>query len=176
MENEETTVDFQDEIQEEETFEVDETEDSEESKEESSDNDENSTQNQEDELKKAQAEIAKLNRLLKKESKSKEEDSKPSPSNDSNVVTKEDLERLRLEAKGYEEDDVDLIMKFGGVKALEDEAIKDVIEVRREKRQQESAQATSKTQSKGTRRYSQEQLRDMPLEKLETLIKEGKIK
>lgn len=174
MENEEKTVDFQDETQEEETFEVDETEESDDSDEESSDNDENSTQNQEDELKKAQAEIAKLNRLLKKTEKKEEES--PKSDNSSNAVTKEDLERLRLEAKGYEEEDIDLIMKFGGVKALEDESIKDVINIRKEKRQQVNAQATSKTQGKSSRKYSQEQLRAMPLDKLEKLIREGKIK
>lgn len=170
MEKEENTVDFQDETQEEETFEVDETE--EESEDESSDNDENSTQNQEDKLETLERELAKYKRLANKNSK--KEEKKESPSD--NSVTKEDLERIRLEAKGYEEDDIDLIMKFGGTKALEDESIREVINIRKEKRQQVNAQAKSTTQGKSSRRYSQEQLRNMPLEKLEKLIREGKIK
>jgi hypothetical protein len=169
MENEENTVDFQDETQEEDTFEVDESE----SSDESTDNDENSTQYQE-ELKKKDAEIAKLNRLLKKTSK----DEKPleKPSDDSNVVTKADLERIRLEAKGFDDDQIEFLMKFGGTQALKDDAIKTVVDTMAEKKKQLNAQATSKTQGTSSRRYSQEDLRAMPLEKLEKLIKEGKIK
>lgn len=165
----------QDETQNEETFEVDETEDesNDESEEESSDDDENSTQYQE-ELKKKDAEIAKLNRLLKKTPK----DEKPSdtPSDDSNVVTKADLERIRLEAKGFDEDQVEFLMKFGGSQALKDEAVKQVVDTMAEKKKQLNAQASGKTQGTGSRKYSQEDLRAMPLEKLEKLIKEGKIK
>jgi hypothetical protein len=169
MENEENTVNPQDEIQDEETFEVDEAEESD----ESTDNDENSTQYQE-ELKKRDAEIAKLNRLLKKTSK----DEKPSdtPTDDSNVVTKADLERIRLEAKGYDDDQVEFLMKFGGSQALKDEAIKTVVDTMAEKKKQINAQASSKSQGTSSRKYSQEDLRAMPLEKLEKLIKEGKIK
>ena len=169
MENEETTVDFQDEITEEETFEVDESEETD----ESTDNDENSNQYQE-ELRKRDAEIAKLNRLLKKTPK----DEKPSekPSNDSNVVTKADLERIRLEAKGFDDDQVEFLMRFGGSQALKDEAVLTVVNTMAEKKKQLNAQASSKSQGTSSRKYSQEDLRAMPLEKLEKLIREGKIK
>jgi hypothetical protein len=169
MENE-TTVDFQDETKEEESYEVDESEQSEDTTEE---DEVNSTQLQ-SELEKAKAEIAKLSRLLKKGDKPKGE--KSSPQDDSNVVTKADLERIRLEAKGYDEDQVEFLMRFGGAEALKDEAVKSVIDTMKEKKTQAQAQVSGKTQSKSARRYSQEDLQAMPLEKLEKLIKEGKIK
>ena len=173
MENEETTVDFQDETQEEETFEVDESEEL--TDDDSTDNDENSTQNQDEELKKAQAEIAKLNRLLKKQSKD-EKPSEQSPSDESKYVTKEDLEKIRLEAKGYDEDQVNFLMRFGGSEALQDEAVQTVVKTMAEKKAQVNAQATGKSQGKTARRYSQDDLRAMPIDKLEKLMMEGKIK
>jgi len=180
MEKEENTVDPQDEQKDEETFEVDETEEEEsndsESDEESSDNEENSTQYQE-ELKEKEAELAKYKRLLKKY-ESGDSDSKPDkPSNDeSSPVTKADLERIRLEAKGYDDDQVNFLMRFGGSEALQDEAVQSVVNAMAEKKKQVSAQASGSSQGKTARRYSQDELRAMPGEKLEKLIKEGKIK
>lgn len=168
MENEEKTVDLQDEQQEEETFEVDE------SDEESTDDGDESNQHQsEDEVEHLKAENAKLQRLLKKASKSED---KPKEDTTSNGVTKEDLERVRLEAKGYDDDQVEFLMKFGGSQATKDPAIMKVVETMKEQKAQEKAQATSSTQSKSSRRYSQEELRNMPTDKLEKLIREGKIK
>jgi hypothetical protein len=46
----------------------------------------------------------------------------------------------------------------------------------KEQKKQVEAQASGASQGKSSRRYSQEDLRSMPLEKLEKLIKEGKIK
>ena len=89
---------------------------------------------------------------------------------------KEDLEKIRLEAKGYDEDQVNFLMRFGGSEALQDEAVQTVVKTMAEKKAQVNAQATGKSQGKTARRYSQDDLRAMPLDKLETLIKEGKIK
>lgn len=165
MENEEYTVDTQDEIKDSESEETTEVVDSE--------GDENSTQLHE-ELKKKDAEIAKLNRLLKKGSKSSDKEEKEEVSD--KYVTKADLDKIRLEAKGYDDDQIEFIMSVGGVDALKKPAIKKVVESIREEKEQLNAQASTKSQSKSSKTYSQEEIRAMPVEKLEQLIREGKIK
>lgn len=169
MENEEKTVDLEDETQDEETFEVDESEE-----ESTDDGDESNQHHEDDEAERLRTENAKLQRLLKKASKSDEE--KPKEDTTSNGVTREDLERVRLEAKGFDDEQVDFLMKFGGSQATKDDAVMQVISAMKEKKAQESAQAKSSSQSKTSRRYSQEDMRNMPLDKLEKLIREGKIK
>jgi alcohol dehydrogenase class IV len=150
--------------QDEETFEI---EDDVEETTDSVEDEENSTQLHE-ELKKKEAEIAKLNRLLKKKDKAVEKGEE--------VPTNKEIERLRLEIKGYEDDQIDFIMSIGGVKALNNPAVKKVADAMKEEKSQLNAQATSKSQSKGSRTYSQAELQAMPLDKLESLIREGKIK
>jgi len=150
--------------QDEETFEI---EDDVEETNNSVEDEENSTQLLE-ELKKKEAEIAKLNRLLKKKDKVVEKEG--------DVPTKTELEELRLEIKGYDEDQIKFIMSLGGAKALNNPAVKRVADAMKEEKAQLNAQATSKSQSKGSRTYSQAELRAMPLDKLEQLIREGKIK
>lgn len=173
MENEEYTVDDQD-----ETKEVESTDEESEQSDDESEDEVNSTQLQ-SELEKQKAENAKLQRLLKKAEK-KEEKSEESESDSKSpseaYLTKAEAERLRLEIKGYDDDQIDLIMKLGGVEALKDVTIKDVVEKIKEEKQQLNAQASSKSQSKSSKHYSQEDLRAMPLDKLEKLIREGKIK
>lgn len=129
---------------------------------------ENSTQLQA-ELKAKEAEIAKLNRLLKKKEKVKVEET-------SSSVSKEDLERVRLEIKGYDDDQIDFIMSLGGSKALTNPAVKKVADAMREEKKQLEAQATSTSQAKSTRTYSQAEINAMPVAQLEKLIREGKIK
>jgi hypothetical protein len=162
MENERDDLEV---TQDEETFEI---EDDVEETTDSVEDEENSTQLHE-ELKKKEAEIAKLNRLLKKKDKAVEKDG-------GEATTNKEIERLRLEIKGYEDDQIDFIMSIGGVKALSNPAVKKVADAMKEEKSQLNAQATSKSQSKGSRTYSQAELKAMPLDKLEALIREGKIK
>jgi hypothetical protein len=168
MEQKETVVP-QDEIKEEETFEVDESETEEEVEEESSEDEENSTQLRE-ELKKQKEETAKLQRLLKKEAKKAEESTTESN------ISKEDLERIRLTAKGYEDDEIDLVMELGGVEKLQNPVVQKAVEAIRTEKKQASAQASGKTQSKPKRTFTKTELQSMPLDKLEQMIKDGKIK
>lgn len=150
-------------VQDEETFEI---EDDVEETEDSVEDEENSTQLHE-ELKKKEAEIAKLNRLLKKKEKVTETQEVP---------TSKEIERLRLEIKGYDDEQVDFLMSVGGLKALSNPAVKRVADAMKEEKKQLSAQATSKSQGKSSKTYSQAEIKAMPLDKLEQLIREGKIK
>ena len=159
-----TTQDDLEVTQDEETFEI---EDDVEETEDSVEDEENSTQLHE-ELKKKDGEIAKLNRLLKKKEKTTEQTQE--------VPTSKEIERLRLEIKGYDDDQVDFLMSVGGLKALSNPAVKKVADAMREEKKQLSAQATSKSQGKSTKTYSQAEINAMPLAKLEQLIREGKIK
>lgn len=171
MEKEENTVDPQDEQKDEDTFEVDEDESTEDG-DESNQHHDDDVEHLKTELEQERAERAKLQRLLKKASKSED---KPKE-DDTNGVTREDLERVRLEARGFDDEQVSFLMKFGGSKATKDEAVMQVVSAMKEKKQQLDAQAKSSSQSKTSRRYSQDDLRNMPLDKLEKLIREGKIK
>lgn len=172
MENENTVP--QDETQFEETFAVDESEDTEEvdTDEETEDGDE-SNQHQ-DEVAHLKAENAKLQRLLKKESKA--EKKSEAKKDDSDYVTKQDLERIRLEAKGLTEKQVDFAMKYGGVSALNDPYLKKAIDEIAVEEKQISSTAESKKGGDINKKYTLNQVRNMPTAELEKLIREGKIK
>lgn len=150
--------------QDEETFEI---EDDVEETDSTTEGEENSTQLHE-ELKKKEAEIAKLNRLLKKKEKATDSTQE--------VPTSKEIEKLRLEIKGYDDDQVNFLMSVGGLKALSNPAVKRVADAMKEEQKQLQAQASSKSQGKSSKTYSQAEINAMPLAKLEQLIREGKIK
>lgn len=184
MEEEKYTVDDQDEITEVESNDSDEedvSDESDDTSEDDSEDEENSTQLQE-KLRKLEKENAKFKRLLgKKTEKVSDEDgettkSKTTPKSDDEYVTKRELEMMRLESKGYDGDQVELIMKLGGISALKDESVKKAIDAIKAEKDQIKAQAETKSTSKSSRSYSADDLRAMPTDKLEKLIREGKVK
>lgn len=80
-------------------------------------------------------------------------------------------ERLELKVEGYKDDEIDFIQKNGGRKALENPIVKTAIESIRTQRQAESAVIdTDTTKSEVERKYTQDQLRDMPVSELEKLL------
>jgi hypothetical protein len=162
MENE-NTVDIQDETQEDETLEVEEDESE-------TDNGDDSNQHQ-DEVAHLKAENAKLQRLLNKGTKKKEEKTETKDSLNSDEVS-----RLRLEIKGYDDEQIDFLMNIGGLNALKIPAVKKVVDTMKEEKSQLQAQATSKSQGKSSKTYSDAEIKAMPVAKLEQLIREGKIK
>lgn len=150
--------DFEVEIQDEETLDADDT----------ADNGDDSNQHQDD-VARLKAENAKLQRLLNKKPKQEEAGS-------IEPTIKAELEKVRLEAKGYDDEQVEFLMKFGGASALKDPAIKRVADAMKEEKEQLQAQASSKSQSKSETKYSEDKLRNLSSDEIMKLYREGKIK
>lgn len=137
---------------------------------------EESNQLQQDDVARLKAENAKLQRLLKKKSNKVEAPERKAETGTPEFVTKTDLEKFRLEAKGYDEEQIEFIMSVGGASALKNPHIVKTLNSMKEEKEQFNAQAQTKSQGKATRVYTADEVKAMPLEKLEKLIREGKIK
>jgi len=80
-------------------------------------------------------------------------------------------ERLELKVEGYKDDEIDFIQKNGGRKALENPIVKTAIDSIRTQRTAENAVVdTDTTKSDVERKYTPDQLRDMPVSELEKLL------
>lgn len=171
MENQ-NTDNFEVEEQNEDSFEVEDVEETEDIEEEEEEVEVNPL---EDEVAHLKSENAKLQRLLKKKSPAKKE-VKEDGDTPSEYVTKADLERIRLESKGLSEKQVDFALKYGGLSALSDPYLKKAIDEIAQEEKQLNQTATSKKGGDVSKKYSLNQIRNMPTDKLEQLIREGKIK
>lgn len=91
------------------------------------------------------------------------------------VVTPTDLEKLNLRMDGYSDEEVTFIMRNGGVHAKQDEYVKAGIESLRDKvkkaTQSEDANPSISSKSPIFKKYSEDQIREMPLAELEKLVK-----
>jgi hypothetical protein len=91
------------------------------------------------------------------------------------AVSPTDLERLNLKVDGYSNEEVNFIMKNGGANAISDEFVIAGIEALRAKKKKEiqSDEANPSISSKSPifKKYSEDQVREMPLAELEKLVK-----
>jgi hypothetical protein len=92
------------------------------------------------------------------------------------ATTPTDLEKLNLRMDGYSKEEVDFIMRNGGANAITDEFVTAGIKALRDKKQKEakSEEANPSISSKSPifKKYSEEQIKDMPLAELEKLVKQ----
>jgi len=81
-------------------------------------------------------------------------------------------ERVELKTDGYLEEDVNFIMKNGGRSALSDPYVKGALEKRAEERKAEAGAIDHDDTAKSDieRRYSEAELRAMPVDKLEKIL------
>lgn len=91
------------------------------------------------------------------------------------VVTPTDLEKLNLRMDGYSEEEVTFIMRNGGVKAKNDEfvtaGINSLRDAKKKATQSEDANPSISSKSPIFKKYSEDQIREMPLAELEKLVK-----
>lgn len=113
-----------------------------------------------DEYKKYADRVAAENKTLKKSLKTNE-----SPPNST-----DEIERLRLEVKGYKGDEVDFLMQNGGLKALENPIVVAGIEAIRKKKTSIDATPSGTAKAAVFQKFSEQDLKKMPLEELEKIV------
>jgi hypothetical protein len=125
------------------------------------------------------SELERKNRELYARAKKAEEELKKfkaqpkaeeTPTNSSPGI-EERLERHELMLKGYSADEVDEIMSLGGQKALGNEIIKAGIEAKRKARKSLEATPSESGKSPIFRKFTEDELRAMPTEELEKLLR-----
>ena len=82
----------------------------------------------------------------------------------------EDIERLRLEVKGYKGDEVEFLMQNGGVRALDNEIAMAGIEAIRKKSKSTEATPSGTAKSTVYQKYTERDLKNMPASELEKII------
>lgn len=83
----------------------------------------------------------------------------------------EKLERLELRTKGYSDSEIDFLKPYGGEKALENPYVKQALEIMRDKAKAENAVVdTDGGKSDIEKKYTDEQLRNLPTDELEKLL------
>lgn len=85
-------------------------------------------------------------------------------------------EKIELKVEGYNNDEIDFIMKNGGREALKNDYVQRAIEAKREQLKAEQALVSEDTsKSDIEKKYTQDQLSKMSADDLENLIKTGKV-
>ena len=113
----------------------------------------------EEKNKKLYARLAKLSSNLKGQAVSHSED------------VNDKLERLELRTEGFSDEEIDFLRPYGGKKALENPYVKSAIDIMREKAKAESAVVdVDSTKSDIEKKYTADQLKNMPLEELEKIL------
>jgi hypothetical protein len=143
-------------------------------------NDENEEQDLEKKLKeyKAQKEHYK-GKVEKLESALEDSDGEDDTSSDN--ITRQSsggqdgdkLERIELKVEGYDDEEIDFIMRNGGKDAVDDPYVQNAIEgIREEKEAEEASEAASDSGGGGevVKGYTQEDLQDMSREELEEIL------
>lgn len=82
----------------------------------------------------------------------------------------EDIERLRLEVKGYKGDEVDFLMQNGGLKALDNDIAMAGIEAIRKKTKSTEATPSGTAKSTVYQKFTEQDLKRMSAEELEKII------
>lgn len=92
---------------------------------------------------------------------------KPEPSSDDGWK-----ERMELRVAGYDDKEVDFLMRNGGKKATDDVYVKNAINAMREQKKAEAAAVDdSSSKSDIERKYTLEQLKEMPTAEMEKVLK-----
>lgn len=108
--------------------------------------------------------MAKENKELKKATKTTETLSTKSSDSD------ERFERLDLKTDGYTSEEVDFLMQNGGRKALDNPIVMAGIEATRKKAKSQQATPSGTAKSTVFQKYSEQDLKNMPLEELRKII------
>lgn len=88
------------------------------------------------------------------------------------------LEEIDLRARGYNDDEISVLQKYGGIAALKDPIIMAGIDNMRAKNAAERAAIVEDTggASDLERKFTHEQLKDMPLDEMEKLMPKAQLK
>lgn len=136
-------------------------------------NEENPTESPEDnqegsdqeELDKLKAEVAKYKAIAeRKEKKLNKPNQEPKSDGD------ERIDRLELKIEGYSDDEINFIVKNGGKEAKEDEFVQSAIQSMRDKKKSDEATPESTSKSPVLKKYTEEDIKNMPLDQLEKII------
>ena len=120
----------------------------------------------EEKVKKLEETNKKLYARIKQSSTNKPLGQAVSPSG-----VEEKLERLELRTKGYSDSEIDFLKPYGGEKALENPYVKQALEIMRDKAKAENAVVdTDGGKSDIEKKYTDEQLRNLPTDELEKLL------
>lgn len=103
-------------------------------------------------------------RLKAKDKPQEQESTNNSP------ISDEKYERLELKTDGYSSEEVDHIMELGGLKSLENPLVKEAIANLRKKAKSEDATPSGTAKSPIYQKFTEQDLKRMPLEDLEKLI------
>lgn len=116
-------------------------------------------------------------RAKKAEAKAKQLEGKPkAASTETNIlrdnpsIPDERFDRLELKTEGYSSDEVETIMELGGKSALENPIVKKAIEVMRKEAKSKEATPSGTAKSPIYQKYSEKDLKTMPLEELEKIV------
>ncbi len=85
-------------------------------------------------------------------------------------ISDEKYERLELKIAGHSEDEVNSIMDLGGLKALDNPLVKEAIAIQRRKSKSQDATPSGTAKSPIFQKFSERDLRNMPLAELEKII------
>lgn len=96
-----------------------------------------------------------------------------SQSESTNQPSDEKYERLDLKTDGYKAEEVDMLMEIGGRKALENPLVKEAIAVMRRKSKSQEATPSGTAKSPIYQKFTERDLRNMPLAELEKIIPQG---
>jgi hypothetical protein len=119
----------------------------------------------------AQTVFAQKEHWREKATKPKVEVPQETKQNKDGNIDSTTLEKLELKIDGYSDDEVSFIQQNGGKKALDNVLVKQAIETIREKRKAEEAMITdSGAKSDIEKKYSDNELKNMPLEELEKIL------
>ena len=81
------------------------------------------------------------------------------------------LEKLELKIDGYSDEEIEFIQQIGGKKSLENPYVKQTIDnMREKKRAEEAVISDSGSKSDIEKKYSDSELRNMPIEELEKIL------
>ena len=120
------------------------------------------------------AELTKKNtQLYARVKKTDTKDDRKEQSEDTTQVNLPSAEvaRLTLKVDGYNDAEIDEVMKLGGLDSLKNPLVKKAIDVMREERQTEAAQVTDGgSNSDFSRKYSESDLRKMSADELEKIL------
>lgn len=113
-------------------------------------------------------------RATKAEAKAKELEAKLKPKEslptNQSSSSPEDIERLRLEVKGYKGEEVDFLMQNGGLKALDNDIAMAGIEAMRKKQKSEDATPAGTGKAAVFQKYTEQDLKKMSADDLMKII------
>ncbi len=93
-------------------------------------------------------------------------------SEETTIVTKEQLERLELRQDGYSKEEVDEIMSLGGSKVLNSKLIQSAIRAMRDDKKSKDASERPNSKSPVYKKYTQEDLSKMTSAEMEKILSE----